>query len=127
MDLSIGDRVFYTRSNGLHVPVKVVGRLHDDHVELTNDRGGVLSRESAPMEVGAPAGTSEGPEAVESTPTHPKCPRVPTCSPTPLVRISVDSIEPGIICGDVDVLKTIYAPKYALSLFLSLSLFGVFF
>ena len=67
------DRVLYRRSIQLRVPVKVVGPLHDGHVELANDQGGALSHESAHMEVGAPAGTSEGPEAVE----HSNAPQVP--------------------------------------------------
>ena len=40
MELSIGDEVFYTRSTGLRVPAKVVGLLHDRHVELEYDQGG---------------------------------------------------------------------------------------
>ena len=38
MELSTGDRVFYTRSTGLRVPAKLVGLLHDGHVELEYDR-----------------------------------------------------------------------------------------
>ena len=41
IELSIGDRVFYTRSAGLRVPAKVVGLLHDGHVELEYDQRGV--------------------------------------------------------------------------------------
>ena len=41
MELSIGDRVFYTKSAGIRVPAKVVGLLHDGHVELEYDQGGV--------------------------------------------------------------------------------------
>ena len=41
MELSIGDRVFYTRSTRLWVPAKVVGLLHDGHVELEYDQGSV--------------------------------------------------------------------------------------
>ena len=41
MELSIGDRVVYTRSTGLRVPAKVVGLLQDGHVELEYDQGGV--------------------------------------------------------------------------------------
>ena len=36
-----GDRVFYTRSARLRVPAKVVCLLHDGHVELEYDQGGV--------------------------------------------------------------------------------------
>ena len=39
MELSIGDRVFYTRSTGLRVPTKVAGLLHDGHVEVEYDHG----------------------------------------------------------------------------------------
>ena len=38
MELSTGDRVFYTRSTRLRVPAKLVGLLH---VELEYDQGGV--------------------------------------------------------------------------------------
>ena len=38
MELRIGDRVFYTRSTGLWIPAKVVGLLHDGHVELEYDQ-----------------------------------------------------------------------------------------
>ena len=41
VELSIRDRVFYTKSTGLRVPAKVVGLLHDGHVELEHDQGGV--------------------------------------------------------------------------------------
>ena len=41
MELSIGDRVFYTTSTRLRVPAKVVGLWHDGHVELECDQGGV--------------------------------------------------------------------------------------
>ena len=41
MELSIGDRMFYTRSTRLRVPAKVVGLLHNGHVELGYDQGGV--------------------------------------------------------------------------------------
>ena len=41
MEVSIGDRVFYTRSTGLWVPAKVFGLLHNGHVELECDQGGV--------------------------------------------------------------------------------------
>ena len=41
MELSIGDTVFYTRSIGLQVRAKVVGLLHDGHVKLEYDQGGV--------------------------------------------------------------------------------------
>ena len=34
MGLSIGDKVFYTRSIGLRVPVKVIALLPNGHVEL---------------------------------------------------------------------------------------------
>ena len=34
MELSIGERVFYIKSTRLWVPAKVVGFLHDGHVEL---------------------------------------------------------------------------------------------
>ena len=47
MELSIGDRVFYTRSNGLRVPAKVVGVLHNGHVKLEYDQGGVQGRQSS--------------------------------------------------------------------------------
>ena len=39
--MGVGDRVFYTKSIGLRVPVKVVGLLHDGHLELEYDEGGV--------------------------------------------------------------------------------------
>ena len=39
MGLSIGDRVFYTKSTGLRVPPKVVGLLHDGHAELEPAKG----------------------------------------------------------------------------------------
>ena len=41
VELSLGGRVFYTRSTGLRVPAKVVGLLHNGHVELEYDQGGV--------------------------------------------------------------------------------------
>ena len=51
MGLSIGDRVFYTKSTGLRVPPKVVGLLHDGHVELEHDQGGVrIVNHRFPME-----------------------------------------------------------------------------
>ena len=42
MELSIGDRVFYTKSTGLRVPVKAVGLLHDGHVELVMCRSSII-------------------------------------------------------------------------------------
>ena len=39
--MSIGDRVFYTKSIGLWAPVRVVGLLHNGYVELEYDQGGV--------------------------------------------------------------------------------------
>ena len=41
MDLSIGDKVFYTRSTGLCVPAKVVSHLDNRNVELEYYRDGV--------------------------------------------------------------------------------------
>ena len=41
MELSIGDRVFYTRSTRLWVPAKVVGVVGLFHVELEYDQYGV--------------------------------------------------------------------------------------
>ena len=41
MDLSNGDKVFYTRSTGLRVPMKVGDHLNDRHVELEYYRDGV--------------------------------------------------------------------------------------
>ena len=41
MELSIGDTVFYTRSTRLRVPAKVAGLLHDGHVEVEYDQGGM--------------------------------------------------------------------------------------
>ena len=37
----MADKVFYTRSTGLWVPAKVVGILHNGHVGLEYDQGGV--------------------------------------------------------------------------------------
>ena len=46
MDLSIGDRVFYTRSNGLRPPATVVGTAEDGllHLEYYQDGWRVLNR-----------------------------------------------------------------------------------
>ena len=41
MELSIGDKVFYTGSTGHRVLATVAGLLHDGHVELEYDHGGV--------------------------------------------------------------------------------------
>ena len=41
MELSSGDGVLCTKSTGFRVPAKVVGLLHDGHVELEYDQGGV--------------------------------------------------------------------------------------
>ena len=41
MDLSIGDKVFYTRSTRIRVPAKVVGHSDDGYVELEYYQDGV--------------------------------------------------------------------------------------
>ena len=41
MELTIGDKVFYSRSTGLRVPAKVVGHFDKAYVELGNHQGGV--------------------------------------------------------------------------------------
>ena len=47
MDLSLGDRVFYTRSNSLRVPATVVGMAGDGfiHLEYYQDALRVVSRQ----------------------------------------------------------------------------------
>ena len=47
MDLSIGDRVFYTRSNGLQPPATVVGTAEDGllHLEYYQDGLRVVNRQ----------------------------------------------------------------------------------
>ena len=47
MDLSIGDRVFYTRSNGLRPPATVVGTAEDGllHLEYYQDGFRVVNRQ----------------------------------------------------------------------------------
>ena len=47
MDLSIGDRVFYTRSNGLRPPTTVVGTAEDRilHLEYYQDGLRVVNRQ----------------------------------------------------------------------------------
>ena len=47
MDLSIGDRVFYTRSNGLRPPATVVGTAEDGllHLEYYQDGLRVVNRQ----------------------------------------------------------------------------------
>ena len=46
MDLSLGDRVFYTRSNGMRVPATVVGMAGDGfiHLEYYQDALRVVNR-----------------------------------------------------------------------------------
>ena len=43
MDLGIGDRVFYTRSNGLQPPATVVGTAEDGLLHLEYRGGGGIS------------------------------------------------------------------------------------
>ena len=47
MDLSLGDRVFYTRSNGVRVPATVVGMAGDGliHLEYYQDALRVVNRQ----------------------------------------------------------------------------------
>ena len=47
MDLSLGDRVFYTRSNGVRVPATVVGMAGDGliHLEYCQDALRVVNRQ----------------------------------------------------------------------------------
>ena len=47
MDLSLGNRVFYTRSNGVRVPAKVVGMAGDGliHLEYYQDALRVVHRQ----------------------------------------------------------------------------------
>ena len=47
MDLSLGDRVFYTRSNGVRVPTTVVGMAGDGliHLEYYQDALRVVNRQ----------------------------------------------------------------------------------
>ena len=51
MELSIGGKVFYTMSTRLRVNARVVGLLHDGHVELEYDQGGVqAANHGCPMD-----------------------------------------------------------------------------
>ena len=43
MDLSLGDRVLYTRSNGVQVPATVVGMAGDGLILLEYYHGGAVS------------------------------------------------------------------------------------
>ena len=47
MDLSLGDQVFYTRSNGVRVPATVVGMAGDGliHLEYYQDALRVVNRQ----------------------------------------------------------------------------------
>ena len=72
MELSIGDKVFYMRSTGLRVPVKVVGLLHDGHVVLEYDLGGVrVVNHRFPMD-----SISFGIPSLESPPPSPSIPAI---------------------------------------------------
>ena len=77
MGLSIGDRVFYTRSTRLRVPAKVVGLLHDGHVELEYDQGGVLV-------INQRCSTSFGIPSLESPPPSPSIPAIDVPPEVPL-------------------------------------------
>ena len=81
MVLSIGDRVFYTRSTGLQVPAKVVGLLHDGHVDLEYDQGGVqVVNHRCPMD-----SISFGiPPSLESPPPSPSIPAIDVLLEIPL-------------------------------------------
>ena len=69
--VSIGDKVF-TKSTGLRVPAKVVGLLHDGHVELAYDQGGVQAvNHRCPMDF-----ISFGIPSLESPPPSPSVPAI---------------------------------------------------
>ena len=72
MELSIGDRVLYTTSTRLQVPAKVVGLLHNGHVELEYDQGGVqVVNHRCPMD-----SFSFGIPSLKSPPPSPSIPAI---------------------------------------------------
>ena len=81
MDLSIGDRVFYTRSNGLRPPATVVGTTEDGllHLEYYLDGLRVVNRQCKMDSVSF---------AIPSSDSPPDCPylRCPTHSQVPPQR-----------------------------------------
>ena len=80
MELGIGDRVLYTKSTGLQVPTKVVGLLHDGHVELEHDQGGVQAvNHRCPMD-----SISFGIPSLESPPPSPSIPAIDVSREVPL-------------------------------------------
>ena len=80
MELSIFDRLFYTRSTGLRVPAKVVGLLHDGHVEMEYDQGGVrVVNHQCPMD-----SISFGIPNLESPPPSPSIPALDVPPELPL-------------------------------------------
>ena len=74
MDLSIGDRVFYTRSNGVQVPATVVGTVEDGliHLEYYQDALRVVNRQCKMESISF---------AIPSSSSLPHCPTSPPSAP----------------------------------------------
>ena len=90
MELSIGDRVFYTRCTGLWVPAKVVGLLHNGHVALEHDQGGVrVVNHGCPMD-----SISFGIPSLKSPPPSPSIPAIGVSH-----EVLLDPLVDGSICS----------------------------
>ena len=86
MDLSLGDRVFYTRSNGMRVPATVVGMAGDGfiHLEYYQDALRVVNRQCKMESISfAIPSTSSPPHCTPPPPSAPQ--EAPSKSPEPSV------------------------------------------